>query len=258
MNTWIILLISEDTELADKWVAQIENLYQREEIKPVVSQLDESEKYLAQKTVALVCFALPTISPGKRLRQLASMMKFYKNDCELLVVHQGEDSQVLRAVRDCGGRLTRKQNDSKELLTLLSELVAKRTGTSAYRDLDRSIQVARLEERVVILQERLTEILGVISGLNDCLFGGPNHPGWDKRLDYLEEKAVEQNEKLDRIRTEQSENLTVFKNQIGFLAIASIGKFFFVESLRWSRENPFKVAGLIAAIASLVAALVFN
>ncbi|MEQ8383331.1 MAG: hypothetical protein RH949_13315 [Coleofasciculus sp. A1-SPW-01] len=257
MNKWIILLIAEDVKASYKWAMQIKSLYRSEDIDPIICSLDDSESYLRQRNVALVVFGLPYQNPSGKLSQLSSMLKFYKLDCELLVVHDKEDSQVLRAARDCGGKLFKKSDsDSTELLELLKQLIAKRTGTS-YELFNISDRSARLEERLSAMQDKQTETLAKLSALNDCLFGGPKDPGWDKRLDWLEEQLGQIQLSLNQLKAEQTQELVVFKNQMGILLIRSMTRFIFRELWNWILENPLKVVGVVGAIAGVVLAL-FN
>lgn len=256
MNKWLILLIPENIKLGYKWAMQIRSLYRPDEIEPILSSIDDSEGYLRQRNVALCVLELSETEPAKKLRQLNSLIRFYKLDCELLVVHGSEDEQVLRAVRDCGGKLLKQSDapESPELLELLKKLIAKRTGTS-YRELaDSNTKLARLEERTSATQDRLAETLLELSSLQNCLFGSPNHIGWDGRLDRLEE----QNKRLENLLKQHQTELDVFKNQLGLLFIRSILKFILVGGWNWILENPFKLAGAIAAIVTLMVTLISN
>ncbi|MFP5272606.1 hypothetical protein [Coleofasciculus sp.] len=260
MNKWLILLISEDIKLGYKWAMQIRSLYRSEEIEPILTSIDDSEGYLKQRNVALCILELSETEPGRKLRQLNSLIRFYKLDCELLVIHGSEDDQVLRAVRDCGGKLLKRSDspESPELLELLKKLIAKRTGAS-YRELaDSSAKLARLEERISASQDRLAEILASLGLLNDCLFGGPNHTGWDRRLDRLEEQNSQLEKLLEQVEQGYQSDMAVFKNQMGFLFVRSILRLVLVGGWNWILENPFKFAGMVVGFVTLAITLIFN
>lgn len=257
MNKWLVLLITENIKVGYKWAMQIRSLYRAEDVEPILSSLDDSEKYLQQRNVALCVLELPKDEPSKKLRQLSSMIQFYKLDCELLVVGD-EDAQVLRAVRDCGRRFLKQVDSNEALEKLLKELIAKRTGTGYREVFDANAKIARLEERTAIQQDRLTEILAEFTNLNDCLFGGPNYPGWDRRLDALEAQFGFIQETLNQIQFNQSEELTVLKNQMGILVVRSIFRFILIEGWHWILEHPFQAAGVVGAIAAVVTALILN
>ena len=263
MNKWNILLISEDVKIAYKWAMQVRSLYRKEDVEPIICSLEQLEEYLKQRNVALCVFSLPRLpqsDPAGELRQVSSMIRFYKIDCELLVISPDDDSQVLRAVRDCGGKFfkeTEGNTESPDLMKLLVQIVAKKTGAS-YRDwADKAESLARVEERIANLQERVAEMLRELKGLSDCLFGGPNHVGWDRRIDQLEERFQFLSNLLDQQQAEQTKDLAVFKNQIGILVLRSLTRTFAFRAWDWVVENPFKVISFAAAIAGLILAL-FN
>lgn len=253
MNKWLVLLITENIKVGYKWAMQIRSLYRAEDVEPILSSLDDSEKYLQQRNVALCVLELPKDEPSKKLRQLSSMILFYKLDCELLVVGD-EDAQVLRAVRDCGRRFLKQVDSNEALEKLLKELIAKRTGTGYREVFDANAKIARLEERTAIQQNRLTEILAEFTNLNDCLFGGPNYPGWDRRLDALEAQFGFIQEQFSFIQ----ETLNQIQNQMGILVVRSIFRFILIEGWHWILEHPFQAAGVVGAIAAVVTTLILN
>jgi hypothetical protein len=249
---WTVLLIGQSSERSYRLALRIKSLYQGD-LDPIITSVDEVEPYLSRQNVALVVFELPKIKQREKLDQLTALIRYYKLDCELLVIGNQDDDHILENLK---GKSLRKKVSSDELLELLKQVIAKRTNSS-YHNLVSTVsdRSARLEERLNVVNSTVAELTREIVLIKDCLFGSPHHQGWDTKLELLERRVTQAEEKLKAQAEQHQKSLAVFKNEAGLIVVASVGRFLFKGVWDWALENPFKLAGFIGAIAGLIVAL---
>ena len=253
-----VLIVEDDDRVAEIIERSIKRYYNNQVICfREINPYNAVECLITQDDVALCLLDLgfPGMQkPGstEAFDAIDAAIKKHRLDTTLVVVSGTSDEGIIKSIQRAGSKYLSKEEtivNPRELLKILSEVMAKRTSGSSGREQLTKVEILanQVNYRVDRVCLDMEDLRSQVRSNSEELYGGPGRDGMDTRLSNLSYSTTREIQLLREAVAKQGKTLDDFQEIINFIKGTQ-------KTIAWIKENYMLLISILIGLGGILAA----